>query len=669
MKNLTRRWVVFITVIAMIFSVIAIAACTGSNSSDYTVKVVGVDGSPYTAARIQPCKVESNGELGLCYPVFIPTDSNGVAHLEVGKDFSDPAGVDEIEIHLDGLPVYLTYTAPRMHKGETVTIQLREKIDTPISGTGTANYDTDLITGEITDRIELSSFDPYVVVEDCAYRLRFTSATQKIYFQFQTDYRAVYKVFSVGNIDASVTQLLGTFMTGIRNPRSAQFGNDNVSATDKNFSYEFEVSPSLIEQERGMGKCYFEVSLENAADINKDAVICFEYVDEYKEEKKPETVDVLPAETLKDFPEQSGDFVDADLLDKFEYEMGDDGFYHVGDKNGPILCANLGKDAELNSKHEGSVNAPRAYDKGFTLQYKGGALLTVTDGKTYSKNYYPLVEAYTKASNSDGRYGVTEELKNFLDDFINKIGGNKQWVEDILSDEYGYFVLPEGEEWLWACGYYVLSDTADNPKNLNWDDNEITVDAGEEACYTLTARLPQTYVITSQSTNAKVVWYAQGDKSNAQTVTAGENGLYFTFDAEMYATYYFEFSTKNGEAGTYTVNVGIYAEEGSSDNPIVIENLGKVTGSTTQEGWNGAEPVFFKYEVTSDATYLYFSVGANTVIRSVSWVVDDYIVTSKEFSDIADGFEFPAGVVLIIEVTTADGSLGAVEFTISDTAN
>lgn len=673
MKSVIKRWVVLITAIVMIFSVIAIAACTNpSNSSDYTVKVIGVDGLPYAGVRIQPCKVEANGELGMCYPVFIPTDGNGVASLTAGKDFNDPAGVDEIEIHLDGLPVYLTYTAPRMHKGETVTIELKEKIDTPLSGTGTGNYDIDNITGEVSDKIDLSSFDPYVVVEKGSYRLRFTSATQKIYFEFRTDYKAVYKVSSAGKIDVSVTQILGTRMTGLRNPGDAKYGNDNVSATDKNFSYEFEVSPSLIEQERGMGKCYFEVALENAGDINKDAIIYFEYVDEWEEKKGPATVDVLPEKTLSDFQDMSGKFVYADLSGDFKYEMGTDGYYHVGDKNGPILCASLGMDSDLNERHDGYGNAPRALDKGFTLQYKSGASLTVSDGKTYSYNYYPLVEAYTKASNKDGRYGLTEELKNFLDAYINQMGGTKSWVEDRLAEEYGYLPLPEGEEWLWNCGYYDENDidaelgTEGNPKDLHIGDNEITLSAGEKVWYAFASRINAKHVIASQSTNVKLTWYALGDKSNATEVTSDENGLTLTIGAEAYQLYYFEFSSKDGEAATYTVNIDIPAEEGSSENPIVINELGTVDGEN-REGSSGAEEVYYTYTVTSDTT-LYFSVGANTTII-VSWVGENEVPIERTLAEIADGLEIAAGVKLTIRVNTADGSVGAVQFTISDKAD
>lgn len=654
MKKLIGKWVVLITAIAMIFSIAAIAGCTGDSASTnngYTVKVVGLDDLPYTTALVQACEVEDNGSLSTCYNGKA-TNSEGVVFLEIGKDITN-AKANHMEIHLLNLPPYLTYTAPRMHKGEEVTIKLRENVKEAESGTGEGSYTTDALNNT---RL---SFDPYIVGEG-AYRLKFTSAEQNIYFAFQADEEALYKVYSVGTIDAAIKQIYGTVDTGYF-PGGEEDGNDNVSATDKNFSYEFEVSPSLIEQNDGV--CYFEVSLKNSSDVNKDAIICFEYVDEWVEEKKPETVDVLPKQQpLPVFPQQKGEFVDAGLFGDFVYEMGADGFYHVGDENGPILCASLGQDTELNERHTGNGNAPRTYDIGFTLQYREkGQSFTVSDGKTYSKNYYPLIEAYTKASSSDGRYGVTEELKEFLDAYINEMGGTKLWVEKEL-----WYPLPEGEEWLWACGYYEIFGTEENPYLFDFGDNEITVPEGESVWYNLGARMPANYLLTSDSTNISVKWYKLGSESDVYTATSDENGFSLTIEATESQLYYLELSTKDGAAATFTLNVEIPAEEGSDAKPIVIEALGTFNATTRQDGVSAA-PMYYTYTITDDAT-LYFSVGANTTL-TVSWVEDGDIPMVKSVNELSGGLKLPVGVKLKIEVVTVDGTVGPIQFTISNTAS
>ena len=658
MKNIAKKAAIVLTVLALSLSAFSLVACNKSKY-DYTVKVVGPDGAPYTSAFVQPCEVGSDGELSTCYD-GVKTDSKGVAHFTLGKEIPNKKA-NQIEVHLLGLPVYLTYEKPRMHKGETVTIQLTEKLSTPSKGTGKGGYTTDILGNPLFD---MDIYDPYIVGVG-AYAFKFTSADQKIYFEFKADYEAVYKVYSVGKIDASVTQLTGTKSSGIRNTGDEEFRNDNVSATDKNFSYEFEVSPELLEQDNGA--CYFEIALENAADVNKDAIICFEEVDEYVDDTVQDEP-VYPSETLEDFDEYEYSrytYVDVSLYDAdtgdFTYEMGDDGFYHVGDKTGPVLVASLGKDIELNDKHTGDVlNAPRGYEVGFTLQYKEGG------GLTYEgKNYYPLVEAYVKASNSDGRYGVTEELKTFLTAYIGTVVA-KSHVEEVLGT-----YLPEGKEWLWACGYYLEiplgSGTEDDPITLTEGLITVNVPAGGEVYYAAFTMMPTIYTFMSDNTDISFKAYESGSPEIAIDAESDEGGFYCDVTTERMSYYYFVFSTKSGSAATYSVNVLVSGGEepaepdGSSDNPFIIYGLGWQYGETTETNFEGkAEPVYYTYTVTAEDEALYFYLGENTVL-SVQYMVGEGSVDKsyEEFEGKLIGVA--ADTVITIMVATEEG-IGDFEF-------
>lgn len=269
MNYVFKKWAWPLMAVIFTLSVTGLTSCSDTNTSghDYTVKVVDVSGAPYTTALVQPCEVDENGELTMCY-MGVATDSNGVAYLDLGKEISNTAA-DEIEIHLLNLPSYYTYDSVKMRKGEEKTITITDKMGE--SGTGTGSFMAD-------NRIDSSNFDPYVVKEG-AYCLKFTQSMKKIYYAFRAYEVGRYKVYSSGNdVDASIIMLEGNLEDGLYKIEDDKYMNDNISGTDLNFSYEFEVGEGIIENYNGF--IYFEVSLENVDDINKSALIHFEHIEE-----------------------------------------------------------------------------------------------------------------------------------------------------------------------------------------------------------------------------------------------------------------------------------------------------------------------------------------------------------------------------------------------------
>ena len=446
MKHFVKKSAVLLMAIAMVFATLGFTACSKEASKTYTVKVVDPDGNPYAGVEVQVCK--ANDANGFC--ISAPTNEQGVATFEVGKEITDTS-VDLMDVHLLGLrneagklmnlPPYLSYAEPiTMRRGQTITVQVSYR--TPKSGTGKGGYTTRKVGDEYIEEFDMSIFDPYVV-EEAAYRVKFSDAEQKIYFAFKPIEAAIYKVYSVGEVDASITELFGSLDNAVRNPHDPDYQNDNISDTDTNFSYEFEVGESVLLQ--GDKRIYFEMALEKAAHVNTDFFVYFEYVGEL-DVPSLTTVDVTPQKALTDYADQSGAFVDADLSGDYVLNTTD-GYYYVGDLSGPTLIATLGTYEALNPRHEGKVVIPRGMDAGFMTVSENQSILVIKEGIYY--NYLPLVTEYVKKSNSDGRYPVTAELKQFLEDYILLIGGAKEHAQS----ELGF--LPAGKEWLFACGYYA----------------------------------------------------------------------------------------------------------------------------------------------------------------------------------------------------------------------
>ena len=632
MKRITRNIAIFVIVCVMVLSMVALVACKDNKSGKYTVKVVDAKGNPYTSAQVQLCKVESNGSLSTCYD-GVNTDAQGVATLTIGKEINDK-DVDEVEVHLLGLPAYLTYDKVKMHKNETVTVTVKQAaLSNPARGTGAGGYKD--VFGDLV--FDLDIFDPYVVYEG-AYALKFTSADQAIYYEFRAEDAGVYKVYSVGDVDASVTQLLGNANSSIYNPNDDDYSNDNVSATDKNFSYQFEVSPDLVKNDNGA--CYFEVTLEDANDVNVDAIIIFEYISAYQGGGSDEVIDVKPAKTLDKYADVANANYVA-VCNMFSCETvvkGADGYYHLDDENGAKIVATLGK---------GNVK-PQGFDMSFVDIYTQGQTYTFTvDGVL--KNYYPLVEAYTEASNSEGRYYLTDELIEFFDLYIEIIYG-----ADRLHDQY--WGLPEGQEWLVWCGYYhVATGTMDDPINLKEGNVEVVVSAGGEVYYTFEADSYYILTISSDSTNVALVV----GEDNAQS---DSDGFEYTAKLAEYSYYTFVFSTKNGEAATYTIKVQLEpvpAPDGSEEYPFEIDGRGWIYGETTEllEDGTTVKSVYYTYKVTAEDEVLYFYSNAGTVIKSISY--GDEV---KVPADWANGLTVPAGTVLKFEVSTSE--IGELSFQI-----
>lgn len=638
MKHLAKKLTIVLLAVAMALSVLVFTACDKTpdtpKATTYTVTVVDADGNPYTAAQVQPCIVESNGLLGACYD-GVATDENGVAVLEIGKSIPDK-DANLIEVHLLGLPAYLTYTAPRIKRGANVTITVSVKteaeLDKPSKGTGVGGYTEDFLGNYIFDT---ENFDPYVV-GDGAYGVKFTSVNQYIYFAYEVYEEGFYRVYSYGDADLSVTQYLGSLMTGLRSGGS-EFSNDNISATDKNFSYEFVVEPANFEENNSdIAVSYFEISLENAADVNKNSIICFEFVKEYEEESEDEVVDVTPTETLTQQDAHDGYFIEADLDGSFEYEKGADGKYRTS--SGAVLYATLGK---------GGV-APFGLSDSFTAIYEQGQPFTFSvDG--VSKNYYPLVQAYTDKSNDEGRYPVTDELIDFFTVYIDRTGF-KSWMQSMY-----YTTLPEGEEWLVWCGYYfVPAGTVDDPYPLTEGTHTVRVPAGGEVVYSALVFGDVTCEIESSSANIRLTVKTLGGNEELEVLTTVDStagGFYASFEPEERVAYFLVFSTLNGQADNYEIYVTLSESEpdGSSDHPFEISSLGEIYGYL--ESYPDVDEAYHYYNVT-DETTLYFYNGNNATIVSVTYTKDG-TTYSKSLDELADGLNVEGvdKVTVLVSVT------------------
>ena len=156
--------------------------------------------------------------------------------------------------------------------------------------------------------------------------------------------------------------------------------------------------------------------------------------------KEPVIVETEDAEfttPASKFENQPGKKLSLMPLDgNLEVVKGDDGYYHVGSKNGPLLLVNLTK--TISRAGETSIQQlPSASGRNVFVvgKYEGNTLVSKID---YSK----LVNAYCAKVNSDGVYPVNDDLYTFLEEF------KSQWITSVNS-QY---------DWLIPCQYYAPED-------------------------------------------------------------------------------------------------------------------------------------------------------------------------------------------------------------------
>ncbi|MDE6000839.1 MAG: hypothetical protein K2G96_00735, partial [Clostridia bacterium] len=115
--------------------------------------------------------------------------------------------------------------------------------------------------------------------------------------------------------------------------------------------------------------------------------------------------------------EQSGTLTEVATDGSVNVVLGNDGYYHIGSKTGPILYVNLNKalrrvaevaikDLPTQKLDSGEVIGERVFI--FTAEYDENGFATLI------KDYNNVIKTYSALCNSDGVYGVNQDLYDFL---------------------------------------------------------------------------------------------------------------------------------------------------------------------------------------------------------------------------------------------------------------
>lgn len=124
--------------------------------------------------------------------------------------------------------------------------------------------------------------------------------------------------------------------------------------------------------------------------------------------------------------------------------LGDDGYYHLGSKNGQILMLNLKNNNPIFNSEDGDVSFLTVNSLSGTENLLTSEQLTV-DGKSYNRvTYYSqMLQSYGELCNDDGAYPLNEQLYDFL----------TLWVKQRVSGQHieGY----GDQAYMLALSYYA----------------------------------------------------------------------------------------------------------------------------------------------------------------------------------------------------------------------
>lgn len=322
-------------------------------------------------------------------------------------------------------------------------------------------------------------YDAYQLQEG-VYSVTLSGKTE-IFYAFQPSKAGTYRIYSVGKADVAMQAYQGSD-SFLHSPTLY----DDRSATDKNFVGNVQVSPSDLTGSDGSANAdfrkYFSVAYaDKATDLSiSGCILCIDYVsEEYSPDAIVETITLSKAdEALYDengnvvpYGAQSGTLTPAQYNAEFVYNEADR-YYHIGSKNGPVALMMFTKtperllDQPFNKIANPDPNDPADNANPATLH------LTFTDpetGKITVKEYNKLInEIYPSAVNEDGVYPLTQEMYEFLYQFVV-----------VAQNDINVQNVPKELRWKAPCYYYETGEIIDNkPDVSDWTGDTPTAGNG-----------------------------------------------------------------------------------------------------------------------------------------------------------------------------------------------
>lgn len=540
------------------------------DSNQYSVKVLYPDGEPVKGGvTVEWCTDFSCSRAVQVSDEGIATNTS----LEDGEYY----------VHISNIPEGYTYNP----NGYLVNA---ENKSTTITLSKYLSYEK----GDGTKYEENSDLGPFAVKEG-VYPVELSGDKPYLYYCFtpSTPGKFVIESWSLYNdtfIDylSNVSQVI---------PDTPIESYDNVSDSNKNFKWEFEIPSKDYGAENSGYSVVFGISVNDKSKnaqfpLSIQCVESYEFGGKTDDEKKDDETDNTEFNTPTKYDKPADTklktllTIDSNtttfVADKEVFFNEQDKLYHVGSNDGAYLLANI---TSINDIMD------QSFDE---IQNDGIRGLTIN-----GKDYNPLVDAYEEVVNSDGVCLVNEELKEFLDIYVKDGPGNFS----ILSWNG---IAYDSNSWLSCCSYYDSiyetlegNDISANTFFMNYGDlvGAYVVDVTSEKQLSLPYD-DKGFTIVSSSSNARLTY-------NGQTY-GDENGLNVTLNPlEEFSPITFKLSSNSDEK---ELKIKIYL----GDINVKRANEGENTIDVSKSG----EEILFI--ASSGATYNFTAEKNSNVILEIN---------------------------------------------------
>ena len=529
-----------------------------NEENKYTVKVVYEDGtSAPEGLNVQWCAA------GTCHDASTNAEGIATIYLEPG----------DYDVKLNGLPSGYAYQLGLVSTKDTRSMEIvMYKIQTSSIGDG-------------------SAYNPYIVKEG-VYSATIEEEDAIVYYGFIPTRPGKYVIESWGTISDLITADPNVGYYG-NNPQYVQeaISYADEGGYDKNFALEFNIAieefintgtfddnGNMIyeKDENGnliAGGVYtFGISCKG---VKKPKTFPFaiKWVDEYVLEKIP--AEVIPvSESLSKYPDcQEGYIWKDSLINGLEqaFYNEEDGFYHVGSKDGYVITAKISEPCLYMDRAFSKYNETTKENDGIV-----GVTGIVLDNGT--KDYTSFIQEYEKYCNSDGVYGVTEELKTFLNYYYLN---SKDWIvsnsQTVVDDESG---------WMFACGYYAaIEDSYSTPWSGDGSfDYPYSIDTNNSYYAKVPANGSLFYSFYLKNAMNEMTVFVKATDPNAKAIYneveyTSDTGAYFELNIGGIMNpsgLTFELTTVNGEAQGFVFEFGIKEKTVAGDKIALGENTVEV---------------------------------------------------------------------------------------------
>lgn len=467
------------------------------------------------------------------------------------------------------------------------------------------------------------------------------------YYAFTPSKTGTYRITSIGSADVAYAEYDAS--EEYLNPAPVHTLDDNGS--DVNFVYEFDVNPTEFNSMEGSGfyKVYFSVGFaDKATDTSAtSSIISVEYVNaNYNDAGTPEftysTVTLTQADEalynadgeIVPFASQAGVLTPLAYNATIVYNETDR-YYHVGSANGPLVVMPFTVtperllDRPFNKIGNPDPNDPTDNANPSTLH------LTFTDEVNYTvtvKEYNTLInEIYPAAVNADGVYPLTEEMREFLYQFVV-----------VAENDISVKNVPMELRWKAPLYYYETGTVEDDrPDVSNWNGAKPTSGAGTKASpytiglgefnapfgsvsgivyYTYTSNADGYVTLSTEADNAVIFFTNETVTVNGDIISSNsENG-------DIYGKGAYSLEVSNGSVLTIQVCTNDWNSaaipftlEFSTEKPVntTLGGMGNpyaLQMGETKVDSKGEIFVFYAVTITETASYTFTSYNSNAVL-------------------------------------------------------